>query len=49
MQFYGIYSLMFDHCICDYPEESCSADIQVANDEISYCMTLPTNQIRNQL
>ncbi|KAM7035881.1 LOW QUALITY PROTEIN: sorting nexin-31 [Passerculus sandwichensis] len=37
--------LMFDHFICDYPEESCSADIHVANDEVSYCMTLPANQI----
>ncbi|KAM3678920.1 LOW QUALITY PROTEIN: sorting nexin-31 [Ammospiza maritima maritima] len=26
-------------------KESCSADIHVANDEISYCMTLPTNKL----
>ncbi|NXE33780.1 SNX31 protein, partial [Ptilorrhoa leucosticta] len=46
MQFYGMYSLMFDPFICDYPEESCSAEIHVGNDEISCCITLPTNQIK---
>lgn len=49
MQFYSTYSLMFDPFICDYPEESCSADIHVGNDEISCYMTLPTDQIRGQL
>ncbi|XP_050748365.1 sorting nexin-31 isoform X1 [Gymnogyps californianus] len=42
MQFYGYIRL--DPCICDYPEEGCSADICVGNNEINCCIKLPTNQ-----
>ncbi|XP_074753725.1 sorting nexin-31 [Athene noctua] len=44
MQFYGYIRL--DPCICDYPEEGCSADIYVGNNEINCCVKLPTNQIK---
>ncbi|XP_072708201.1 sorting nexin-31 isoform X4 [Ciconia boyciana] len=44
MQFYGYIRL--DPCICDYPEEGCSADIYVGNNEISCCIKLPTNQTK---
>ncbi|CAM9290126.1 unnamed protein product [Bubo scandiacus] len=44
MQFYGYVRL--DPCICDYPEEGCSADIYVGNNEINCCIKLPTNQIK---
>ncbi|KAF1487192.1 Sorting nexin-31, partial [Megadyptes antipodes antipodes] len=44
MQFYGYVRL--DPCICDYPEEGCSADIYVGNNEINCCIKLPTNQTK---
>ncbi|KAM7122012.1 sorting nexin-31 isoform 4-T4 [Ciconia maguari] len=44
MQFYGYIRL--DPCICDYPEEGCSADIYVGNNEINCCIKLPTNQTK---
>ncbi|NWQ64684.1 SNX31 protein, partial [Neopipo cinnamomea] len=44
MQFYGY--IQPDPCICDYPEEGCSADIYVDNGKINFCITLPTNQIK---
>ncbi|KFV58560.1 Sorting nexin-31, partial [Tyto alba] len=44
VQFYGYVRL--DPCICDYPEEGCSADIYVGNNEINCCIKLPTNQIK---
>lgn len=44
MQFYGYVRL--DPCICDYPEEGCSADIYVGNDEINCSIKLPTKQTK---
>ncbi|NXX54563.1 SNX31 protein, partial [Scopus umbretta] len=44
IQFYGYVQL--DPCICDYPEEGCSADIYVGNNEINCCIKLPTNQTK---
>ncbi|XP_075271890.1 sorting nexin-31 isoform X1 [Opisthocomus hoazin] len=44
VRFYGYVRL--DPCICDYPEEGCSADIYVGNNEINCCITLPTNQTK---
>ncbi|XP_074997480.1 sorting nexin-31 isoform X8 [Calonectris borealis] len=44
MQFYGYMRL--DPCICDYPEEGCSADIYVGNNEINCCIKLSTNQTK---
>ncbi|NXJ97765.1 SNX31 protein, partial [Corythaixoides concolor] len=43
-QFYGYIRL--DPCICDYPEEGCSADIYVGNNEINCCIKLPTSQTK---
>ncbi|KAM6281031.1 sorting nexin-31 isoform 3-T3 [Porphyrio hochstetteri] len=43
-RFYGYVRL--DPCICDYPEEGCSADIYVGNNEINCCIKLPTNQTK---
>ncbi|NXN53853.1 SNX31 protein, partial [Rynchops niger] len=44
MQFYGYVRL--DPCICDYPEEGCSADIYLGNNEINCCIKLPTKQTK---
>ncbi|XP_037236053.1 sorting nexin-31 isoform X4 [Falco biarmicus] len=44
MQFYGYVRL--DPCMCDYPEEGCTADVYVGNNEINCCIKLPTNQIK---
>ncbi|NXC73536.1 SNX31 protein, partial [Anhinga anhinga] len=44
MQFYGYVRL--DPCICDYPEEGCSVDIYVGNNEINCCIKLPTKQTK---
>ncbi|KFO90331.1 Sorting nexin-31, partial [Buceros rhinoceros silvestris] len=44
VQFYGYIRL--DSCICDYPEEGCSADIYVGSSEINCCIKLPTNQTK---
>ncbi|XP_065524777.1 sorting nexin-31 [Lathamus discolor] len=44
MQFYGYVRI--DPCICDYPEEGCSADIFVGNNEIHCCIKLPNNQTK---
>ncbi|NXC14896.1 SNX31 protein, partial [Corythaeola cristata] len=44
IQFYGYVRL--DPCICDYPEEGCSADIYVGNNEINCRIKLPTSQTK---
>ncbi|XP_055654719.1 sorting nexin-31 isoform X2 [Falco peregrinus] len=44
IQFYGYVRL--DPCMCDYPEEGCTADVYVGNNEINCCIKLPTNQIK---
>lgn len=44
VRFYGYVRL--DPCICDYPEDGCSADIYVGNNEINCCIKLPINQTK---
>ncbi|NXS97967.1 SNX31 protein, partial [Jacana jacana] len=44
MQFYGYVRL--DPCSCDYPEEGCSVDVYVGNNEINCCIKLPTKQTK---
>ncbi|KAM9023376.1 LOW QUALITY PROTEIN: sorting nexin-31 [Ara ararauna] len=44
MQFYGYVRI--DPCICDFPEEGCSADIFVGNNETHCCIKQPTNQTK---
>ncbi|XP_060098926.1 sorting nexin-31 [Heteronotia binoei] len=41
---YGYMQL--DPCSCDYPEIGCAAAIHVGNNEISCCIKLPSNQIK---
>nr|XP_060631658.1 sorting nexin-31 isoform X2 [Anolis sagrei ordinatus] len=41
---YGYIQL--DPCSCDYPEVGCTAAIHVGNNEISCCIKLPSNQIK---
>ncbi|KAJ6653823.1 hypothetical protein lerEdw1_008667 [Lerista edwardsae] len=41
---YGYTQL--DPCSCDYPEVGCTAAIHVGNNEISCCIKLPSNQIK---
>ncbi|XP_042320393.1 sorting nexin-31 [Sceloporus undulatus] len=44
VQHYGYIQL--DPCSCDYPEVGCTAAIHVGNNEISCCIKLPSNQIK---
>ncbi|XP_053098525.1 sorting nexin-31 isoform X3 [Hemicordylus capensis] len=44
VQHYGYTQL--DPCPCDYPEVGCTAAIHVGNNEISCCIKLPSNQIK---
>ncbi|XP_015283736.1 PREDICTED: sorting nexin-31 [Gekko japonicus] len=41
---YGYMQL--DPCSCDYPEVGCTAAVHVGNNEISCCIKLPSNQIK---
>uniref|UniRef100_A0A8C6XK44 Sorting nexin 31 n=1 Tax=Naja naja TaxID=35670 RepID=A0A8C6XK44_NAJNA len=43
-QHYGYIQLV--PCSCDYPEVGCTATIHVGNNEISCCIKLPSNQIK---
>ncbi|XP_026546086.1 sorting nexin-31 [Notechis scutatus] len=43
-QHYGYIQLV--PCSCDYPELGCTATIHVGNNEISCCIKLPSNQIK---
>ncbi|XP_061460448.1 sorting nexin-31 isoform X4 [Rhineura floridana] len=44
VQHYGYIQLA--PCSCDYPEAGCTAAICVGNNEISCCIKLPSNQIK---
>uniref|UniRef100_A0A670K6P7 Sorting nexin 31 n=1 Tax=Podarcis muralis TaxID=64176 RepID=A0A670K6P7_PODMU len=44
VQHYGYIKLA--PCSCDYPEAGCTAAIHVGNNEISCCIKLPSNQIK---
>nr|XP_056710230.1 sorting nexin-31 [Euleptes europaea] len=44
VQHYGYMQL--DPCSCDYPEVGCTAAIRVGSNEISCCIKLPSNQIK---
>ncbi|KAL7984146.1 hypothetical protein Chor_002716 [Crotalus horridus] len=44
IQHYGYIQLA--PCSCDYPEVGCTATIHVGNNEISCCIKLPSNQIK---
>ncbi|XP_058034220.1 sorting nexin-31 isoform X6 [Ahaetulla prasina] len=44
IQHYGYIQLA--PCSCDYPEVGCTATIHVGNNEISCCIKLPGNQIK---
>ncbi|XP_029447666.1 sorting nexin-31 isoform X2 [Rhinatrema bivittatum] len=43
VQHYGYLHL--SPCICDYPEPNCFVRVYVGNEEISCCITLPSNKV----